>query len=122
MKSIILLVFVFISYNGYVYSQVGNGFKIDSITHIITIDSVYLSQHPVYTDTLYSIGYIADRSDTNKCLLLVSDSSLPFKNNVVWIKGYVVYLSNYYTMSVKYLDVIKQPLQKSIIVWEEKRY
>ena len=90
----------------------------------------YLLLIPVVLFSCMLCSYGQDKVDTVKCIMLVSDSSYP-SNKVVWIKGYLVYheMSTYIVTTQglliddrKYLDVIKQPLTKSIIVWQSKEY
>jgi len=93
-------------------------------THTIPAD-VDLSTLHLYKGTFINSSYGPDTSwyykkDTIRCLLLVSDSSNNENNKAVWIRGYWVY--GYNDLRVIYLDAIKQPLQKSIIVWQAKEY
>jgi len=80
---------------------------------------------------LPTVGYI-NVIDTVKCIMLVSDSSYS-SNKVVWIKGHEIITESHTWVNAdgelrlkqyepKYLDVIKQPLAKSIIVWQSKEY
>lgn len=67
--------------------------------------------------TSTGLTFIKSKTDTIKVQMLVSDK---FSNKVVIIKGYVIQNNGWNRIPFEYLDIIKQPLEKSITVWDYK--
>jgi hypothetical protein len=113
----------YILFSFLIISSIGYGQSIDSIAGYA---NDVIMDGTIGTDGKSLYVYEHHFPDTVKCVMLVSDLSVPNNNKVVWLKGYMV-KPPANTISYdgrlpepEYLDAIKTPLRKNITVWMSK--